>query len=150
MFPNKQTARNVYCGCNNNAKLSDRAIFSCFLPSPYAGHVNQAAAKQWWFMPKLSSDMATLLISLDLTFVFKISFLSQPTPSRGRSGQYTGYTGTVLNVCVLRAHSQCCHKCSLKLCVCVCVCVCVCARARACLGECVCECVHACVCIPAA
>ena len=27
--------------------------------------------------------------------------LSQPTPSRGRLGQYTGY----LNVCVLRAHS---------------------------------------------
>ena len=32
--------------------------------------------------------------------------LSQPTPSRGRLGQYTGHVGTVLKVCVLRAHSQ--------------------------------------------
>ena len=29
--------------------------------------------------------------------------LSEPTPSRGRLGQYTGYIGTVLNVCVSRA-----------------------------------------------
>ena len=28
------------------------------------------------------------------------------TPSRGRLGQYTGHVGTVLNACVLRAHSQ--------------------------------------------
>ena len=32
--------------------------------------------------------------------------LSQPTPSRGRLGLYTGQVGTVLNVCVLRDHSQ--------------------------------------------
>ena len=32
--------------------------------------------------------------------------LSHPTPSRSMLGQYTGYIGIVLNVCVLRAHSQ--------------------------------------------
>ena len=25
-------------------------LFSRFLPTPYAGHVNLAAAKHWWFM----------------------------------------------------------------------------------------------------
>ena len=32
--------------------------------------------------------------------------LLQPTPSRGRLGQYTRHVGTMLKVCVLRAHSQ--------------------------------------------
>ena len=27
-------------------------LFSCFLPSSYAGHVNLAAAQHWRFMPK--------------------------------------------------------------------------------------------------
>ena len=27
-------------------------LFSCFLPSTYAGHVNLASAKHWQFMPK--------------------------------------------------------------------------------------------------
>ena len=40
------------CRCNNNAIFSDRAsLFSSFLPSTYAGHVNLAAVKHWQFMP---------------------------------------------------------------------------------------------------
>ena len=30
------------CGCNNSAMFSGRAIYSRFLPSSYAGHVNLA------------------------------------------------------------------------------------------------------------
>ena len=39
------------CLCNNNAIFSDRAIFKCFLPSTYAGHINLAAGKHWQFIP---------------------------------------------------------------------------------------------------
>ena len=39
------------CRCNNNAIFSDRPIFSSFLQSTYAGHVNLAPAKHWQFMP---------------------------------------------------------------------------------------------------
>ena len=41
------------CRCSNNTIFSDRAtfVFSSFLPSTYAGHVNPAAAEPWQFMP---------------------------------------------------------------------------------------------------
>ena len=53
-----------------NAIFSDRAVFT-FLPSPYASHVNVAAANIGHSCQR--SEMATLLNSL--SFVFKISFL---------------------------------------------------------------------------
>ena len=33
------------CGCNDNAIFSQAELFSRFLPTSYAGHVNLAAAK---------------------------------------------------------------------------------------------------------
>ena len=53
--------------------------------------------------------LQTGLISYAVTSIVATEYvveLSQPTSSRGRLEQYTGYVGTVLNVCVLQAHSQ--------------------------------------------
>ena len=43
---NNQTARNVYCGCNNNAIFSDRAIFT----SPAVA----VCQPRCWILPKCS------------------------------------------------------------------------------------------------
>ena len=60
------------CRCNNNAIFSDRAIvFSSFLPSTYAGHVNLAAAKHWQFMPNWKHGSTVEFI----IFRFKVLFL---------------------------------------------------------------------------
>ena len=41
------------CRCSNDTIFSDRStfVFSSFLPSTYAGHVNLAAGEPWQFMP---------------------------------------------------------------------------------------------------
>ena len=49
---NNETARNVYCGCNNNAIYFQTELFSRFPPSLYASHANLSSAKHWRFMPK--------------------------------------------------------------------------------------------------
>ena len=48
-------------------------LFSSFLPSTYADHVNLAAAKHWQFMPNWK--YGRLLNSV--SFMFKISFLAK-------------------------------------------------------------------------
>ena len=48
---NKQTARNVLHVDATILRSFQTELFSSFLPTTYAGHVNLAAAMPWQFMP---------------------------------------------------------------------------------------------------
>ena len=50
------------CRWNNNEIFFQTELFSSFLPSTYAGHVNLAAAKHWQFMPNWEDGSTVELI----------------------------------------------------------------------------------------
>ena len=62
--PNRTERLNVdatISGCNNN-RIFQKELFSRFLPSTYAGHVDLAEAMPWRCMPKRQDGTTVELI----------------------------------------------------------------------------------------